>query len=218
MTIKEAIFVRHTVRKYKDVAIDADIVRRLNERIDYINKEHDLNIKLVLNNGNGIWTFMKIFFAKNVKNYLVLAGKNREGIDEELGYYGAELMLFAQTLGLNSWWVGGTYNKSVAASTDGSVTTGVIVLGYGLTNGEQHKSKQMAEVCSYKGDMPKWFKDGIESILLAPTAMNKQGFFLEGDGRKVTLTCKNGQYTGTDKGIVKYHFEVAAGKENFEWA
>ena len=26
-----------------------------------------------------------------------------------------------------------------------------------------------------------------------------------------------GSYVHTDLGIVKYHFEVAAGKENFEW-
>ena len=25
-------------------------------------------------------------------------------------------------------------------------------------------------------------------------------------------------YTHMDLGIVKYHFEIAAGKENFEWA
>ena len=47
--------------------------------------------------------------------------------------------------------------------------------------------------------------------------MNKQSFFLKGRGRKVHIDCNNAAYTDIDRGIVKYHFEVGAGKENFEW-
>lgn len=38
-----------------------------------------------------------------------------------------------------------------------------------------------------------------------------------GDGNKVTLTAGEGHFAGIDLGIGKYHFEVGAGKENFEW-
>jgi len=44
----------------------------------------------------------------------------------------------------------------------------------------------------------------------APTAVNQQKFYLE------YLWFRD--YSKMDLGIVKYHFEVGAGKENFEWA
>lgn len=60
--------------------------------------------------------------------------------------------------------------------------------------------------------------DGVEALLLAPTALNKQAFTVRGDGNKVYLTCDSGHFAGIDLGIGKYHFEVGAGKDNFEWA
>ncbi|MGN1348390.1 MAG: nitroreductase family protein [Acutalibacteraceae bacterium] len=65
--------------------------------------------------------------------------------------------------------------------------------------------------------MPEWFINGVESALLAPTAMNQQRFLLILKGNGVVAKAGKGFYTKIDLGIVKYHFEVGAGKENFEW-
>ena len=60
----------------------------------------------------------------------------------------------------------------------------------------------------------------MEAALLAPTAVNQQKFrLILHDGNKVeakTLFSVVG-YTAIDLGIAKYHFELAAGKENFTW-
>ena len=32
------------------------------------------------------------------------------------------------------------------------------------------------------------------------------------------MTCDNGVFSGVDLGIGKYHFELGAGRENFDWA
>ena len=58
----------------------------------------------------------------------------------------------------------------------------------------------------------------MEALLLAPTALNKQAFILRGKGRRVSLRCDNGRFSGVDLGIGKYHFELGAGKERFDWA
>ena len=58
----------------------------------------------------------------------------------------------------------------------------------------------------------------LQNALLAPTAMNQQKFRFSLDGRTVHAEAGNGFYTKIDLGIAKYHFEVGAGKENFEWA
>ena len=65
--------------------------------------------------------------------------------------------------------------------------------------------------------MPDWFKSGVEAELLAPTAMNQQKFLFSFDGNRVSAKAGMGFYTKVDLGIVKYHFEVGAGTENFEW-
>ena len=61
---------------------------------------------------------------------------------------------------------------------------------------------------------------GAEAALLAPTAVNQQKFkfILHPDNvvEARTLFSMAG-YTHVDLGIVKYHFEVGAGRENFEW-
>ena len=119
---------------------------------------------------------------------------------------------------MNSWWVGGTYSKnSVGKDVEGSVINGIIALGYGLLQGVAHKSKAFEDVCQYDGTMPEWFKQGVEVALLAPTAINKQKFIISGKNNEVSISCDNGKWSGTDLGIVKYHFEVGAGKEHFQW-
>lgn len=95
---------------------------------------------------------------------------------------------------------------------------GIIVVGYGAAVGVSHKSKEPTEISEYNGTAPEWFKNGVEALLLAPTALNKQAFKVRGDGNQVSLTCDSGHFAGIDLGIGKYHFELGAGKENFEWS
>ncbi len=221
MTIEEAIKSRHTVRKYEDRRIPKEVADQLIARIQEKNEKYDLNMKLVLDNTEAFGAVLKLILAKGVRNYLVLAGKNAEDLDEKLGYCGTDIMLYAQTLGLNSWWVGGTFSKKGAKKNaqiaDDEKMTGIIAIGYGAIQGVPHKSKRPEEISCYNGNAPDWFTKGVEAVLLAPTALNKQAFLIKGDQNKVSMTCENGDFSGTDLGIGKYHFEIGAGKENFEW-
>ena len=47
--------------------------------------------------------------------------------------------------------------------------------------------------------------------------MNQQKFEFILDGDTVLATAGFGVCTKIDLGIVKYHFELGAGKENFRW-
>ena len=221
MTIKEAIPQRHMVRQYTDRVIPADIAELLRMRIAENNKKHHLQLALVVGNSDGVGSMAKLLLSRTVNNYIVLAGMDTPGLDEKLGYCGADLILYAQTLGLNTWWVGGMFNGKGALknlSNQDVRVNGVIAIGYGRTQGVPHKSKTAAEISEYNGDAPQWFVDGITALLYAPTALNKQPYVVKGDGRKVSISAGNGHFSGIDLGIGKYHFEIGAGKENFEWA
>ena len=68
------------------------------------------------------------------------------------------------------------------------------------------------------GDVPEWFKKCVEAALLAPTAVNQQKFFFSLDNGRVSARAGMGFYSKIDLGIAKCHFELGAGKENFNWA
>ena len=94
---------------------------------------------------------------------------------------------------------------------------GIIAVGYGATQGKPHKSKSAQEVATYEGPEPEWFKNGVEAALLAPTALGKQAFKIEGAGDEVSITYEPGAFAGEDLGLVKYHFALGVGSHSFCW-
>ncbi len=111
MELKEAMESRHTVRSYTDRKLPKEIVEQLMIRINENNEKYGLHMKLAVENMEAFGAMLKLIWARGVRNYIILAGEDTAGIDEKLGYCGADVMLFAQMLGLNTWWVGGTFNK-----------------------------------------------------------------------------------------------------------
>lgn len=205
---------RHSVRQYLDTPIEAEKRAALDETIARINRETGLNIQIFYDEPKCFDSFMAHYGKfTGVKNYISLAGPKGPGLDEQLGYYGEELVLKAQELGLNTCWVALTYGKSKAQVRKGEKEVCVISLGYGQTQGRPHTDRPMQEVCKAGDSMPDWFARGMEAVMLAPTAMNQQKFFFEllPDGN-VKATCGRGFYTRLDLGIAKYHFEKGSGK------
>ena len=223
MNIQEAIKIRHSVRTYADKPIEADKVAAIRAAIEQANADSGLNIQLVLDEpkcfSSGIWKYGQF---SGVKNYFVMAGPKGKEAEEKIGYFGEKLVLLAQALGLNTCWVGLTYKKIPGTYTlrDGDIVHCVISIGYGTIPGAQHPMKPVTDFFEPSGAKPEWFMSGMMAAMLAPTAVNQQKFkFILHDGNKVetkTFFSPWG-YTLIDLGIVKYHFEVGAGKENFEW-
>ena len=219
MTLQDAILNRHSVRAYKDEPIEKNIAERLNEFIIECNKESGLNIQLVLNEPKAFDCFMAHYGKfKCVKNYIAIVANDNKSLYEKIGYYGEKIVLFAQTLGLNTCWVALTYKKikGVISVKKGQKLHVVISLGYGQTQGNVRKSKNIYDVCDKK-EYPEWFINGVKSALLAPTAINQQKFYFNLNDNKVTAKAKPGPYSKLDLGIVKYHFEIGANTENFSW-
>ena len=107
------------------------------------------------------------------------------------------------------------YSKKVKQLVPGVHMVGILVVGYGATQGKPHKSKTAEDVSTYEGNPPEWFKQGVEAALLAPTAVNRQGFKIKGIGNKVSITYKKAPFDKEDLGIVKHHFQTAANPTNF---
>lgn len=227
MTLQEAIEARHSVRAYKNQPLSEDVVKVLEEQIAVLNRDGKLHIQLIRNEPKAFQgTMAKYGKFRNVSNYIVMAGRKADDLDLRIGYYGELLVLLAQTLGLNTCWVGLSYSKvpGTYVLADGEKIACYIAIGYGETQGTGHKIKTVAQVSNATDNTPLWFRKGVEAALLAPTAVNQQKFSFEYAGLKDNrhkVHAKKGfsliGYTQIDLGIAKYHFEIGAGKENFDW-
>jgi len=217
MTIQEAIKARHSVRAYKEQPLTAEVVKALEEKVAELNREGRLHMQLILNEPKAFQgTLAKYGKFRGVRNYIVLAGQKADDLDERVGYYGEQLVLFAQTLGLNTCWAGLSYSKvpGTYQLDESEKIACYIAIGYGETQGVGHKVKTVGQVSNASDITPLWFRKGVEAALLAPTAVNQQKFSFEYVGMKNNrhqVRAKKGfsmiGYTQMDLGIAKYHFE-----------
>ena len=215
MTILEAIDARHSVRAYKNTPISPEIRSRLDAFVSDCNHESGLHIMVQYDDPSGFDSRLAHYGSfRNVNNYIVLSGKRTADFEYLCGYYGEKIVLYAQTLGLNTCWAALTFNKRKVREliADGDSLCMVIALGYGETQGIGRKSKSPADVS--RGDMPDWFCKGLEAALKAPTAVNQQKFFFDlRDGEPEARVRGIGSCTKVDLGIAAYHFEAATGKK-----
>ena len=218
MDINEAIRNRHSVRSYLDKPIPIDTINEIKSEISECNRESGLHIQLVTEEPEAFSGFMAHYGKfSGVKNYIALIGKKSPNLDEKLGYYGERIALKAQQLGLNTCWVAMTFSKrkSKCVVDKGEKLVCVLSLGYGQTQGTAHNSKPIEQLCDVNGEMPEWFRKGIECSMLAPTAVNQQKFLFLLNGNKVSVKSTGGFYSKVDLGIVMYHFEIGSGRKIF---
>lgn len=221
MELLEAIQRRHAVRSYTDRPLEKEVLKELESEIAACNAGGGLHIQLVAEEPQAFQGIMAHYGKfRGVRNYIALIGPKGPDLEEKLGYYGERLVLRAAQLGLDTCWVALTFRRGKCRCTvaPGEKMVCVIALGYGATHGIPHKSKPLETLCQVEGELPDWFRAGMEAAILAPTAVNQQKFLLslESDGG-VKAEALSGPYSKVDLGIVKCHFEIGAGRENFKW-
>lgn len=215
MTEYEAMKARHSVRAYRDEPIGEENAALLRSMIEELNAAYDLHIQLMDDAGTVFGGLAsRLSGWSHVPSYIAMVGRRRDDLDEICGYAGERLVLYAQTLGLNTCWAGIFKRKQVTAQIgEGEKLVLVIAVGYGADNGRSRRSKSAEDVTDVK-EMPDWFRKGVEAALLAPTAVNQQKFrfSLDGDTPSVKVSA-NGPFVRVDLGIVKYHFELGSGRK-----
>lgn len=221
MDIWEAMKTRRALRSYNDRPIQASAAAELRVLIADCNRESGLHIQLCLDEPEAFSSMMAHYGKfRNVKNYMALVGKKSAGLDEKIGYYGEKLVLKATELGLASCWVAMSYSKGKCGAeiAAGEKLVCVVSLGYSDEKAAPRKTKSVEELSRVSGEMPAWFRRGVEAAQLAPTAVNQQKFRFILKDSTVAATAGTAFYAKVDLGIAKYHFELGAGRDNFRWA
>ena len=113
MDILETMKARHSVRQYKNQAIESSKREKINALIKDVNAESKLSIQLLYDEPKCFDSFMAHYGKfENVKNYIAIVGNKND--QEKAGYYGEKIVLKCQKLGLNTCWVAMTHGKSKA--------------------------------------------------------------------------------------------------------
>lgn len=209
----EAIRYRHSVRQYIDRKLEPEHVEKLKQLIDKCNEEGNIHLQLCEDAGK---TFTSLFKKSGglatAPAVIACVGPDSDKLEEKIGYYGQKVVLYAQTLGLNTCWVG-TFNrrKIPVKVAKGEKLVIAIAIGYGVNQGNPRKSKTFQQVTSGKIGKPDWFRRGVEAALLAPTALNQQKFEIKlKDDESVVFIDKGGIMSNIDLGIVRYNFEIGS--------
>ncbi len=220
MTLLEAIQKRHTIRTYTGAALEGTILEELNAKIAEINADGKLHFQLINGKENAFDDFT-IRYGKwtNVTNYIALVGKDTEELDELCGYYGEQIVLWAETQGLKTGWVETGYTEKpevLDVKADERLVLS-IAIGESELTGKAHRVKSAEALSEVEGEMPVWFRQGMAAATLAPSAGNQQLFKIHYDGEQVSITTEPGFLEKVDLGVAKYHFELGSHKDHSIW-
>jgi len=226
--LQNAIATRCSRRKYLPEPIDSSVVVKLQALIAEYSVKENLDIRLVLGNGEAFRGFKKSYgMFSGVENYLGLIGnKNDLEGTEKLGYYGELLVLHATVLSLGTCWVGGTFHRAscpfdlsenehiICTITLGNVPQELSAKEKFIRALTHRKTKTAEQMYTSTGAVPDWFLSGMEDVRLAPSAVNRQPvmFSYNKEDESVAASVKDitGDGYALDLGIAKLHFELGA--------
>ena len=224
MILSDAIFTRTSQRAFSPRPLSPAHRQQLNKAVGQCNRRAGLSVRLICDRSEPFSGFSRgTGGIKGVRDYLLFTGPAEDpDLEEKCGYYGEEIILTAQAMGLASCWVGGTYDRKrcLPLLEQGEALVCAAAVGYpaGPVQGPRpHRSPQ--ELASGLENAPDWFLAGIRAVRYAPSAMNRQGyrFALQPDGAASVRLSGADSFALVDLGIAKRHFELGAHGGEWTW-
>lgn len=232
MTIKEAVEIRKSRRRFITQPIASSLVDKINALLAEYNRESGLNIQFIINDGSAFHSLRKSYgLFSNVQNYIALVGKkNDEDAKEKSGYYGELLILEATRLGLGTCWVGGAFDKDSCTCKIENDEMLVCVIAIGNVDEKMSfkenlirgavRQKKVNAADLYTSDAPpsSEFLNGMDAVSKMPSAKMKMPimFSYNYDTISASITKQTG-FEFVDLGIAKAHFKIGYGNGTWSW-
>ncbi len=218
----DAIWKRISVRRYLTKHIEEDKISILRRSIASINEESGLNIEFI-EDSDSFNSIKTLGMFKNVRSVIAVKGKGDDpNLQEKCGYYGERIVLEATYLELGTCWVAATFNKKSKTLNvkDDETLVCAIPIGYGtdgfsesvdVPDAPHRKTISASEFLDGNNDVPSWVMTAMKAVQFAPTAVNGQKARFSYKDGSLYISTPDGRYTMVDLGIIKLHFELAAG-------
>ncbi len=222
--MRKAIQNRISVRSYSKLELSENEIDKINDLIKNINSISDLNLELLKDGSSAFKNFKTSYgMFSNVKSMILMKGNKQDKfLKEKIGYYGEAMIFDLTDMDIGTCWVGGTFDRTAISLKEDEELVCVILVGHQTSSIKDElirkamhmKRKTIKERIVADKDLPNWIKDGLESLILAPSAKNTQKAILkyEKDNLRISID-ENYYFDLVDLGIAKKHFEeVVNGK------
>lgn len=221
--MRSAIENRVSRRKFEKEPITDREKEKIISLIDQLNEEYGLTMTF-LEDGSGAFQKLRKSYGMftNIRSLILMKGKkNDKDLKEKVGYYGEDLVLSITDLGLGTCWVGGTFDKDELTVNDSEELACVVVVGKVaapslkekmMRSATHRKVKSMEERIISDQPLPQWVQNGMEAVLLAPSAKNTQKAIFKYENNILSAQISDDYAMDLiDLGIAKKHFELEAG-------
>ena len=212
-----AVQARFSVRRY-DGPPGAEELTALAQAAERIGGQ---GVRILLGQGEDIFRPLFLNYGRITgATHFVAFVAGPEAQDHTLGYMGEAFILEATALGLGTCWVGGSFRKSHTASLlpleAGERIVAITPMG---VPGETYVGRPRKSLEALTGldqealqALPEWQQSALSCARLAPSAVNRQPwrFQPEGRGIRIIKTSGNFGFGGVDLGIAMLHMELGA--------
>jgi len=229
----DAIFQRHSHRKYSGETPNEDLTSRIERVCDEFRPFPGARAVLVKDSGKAVFKgAVGEFFYKVTETpyYIVFIGNmGFDNIHSVTGYTGEGIIMEATSLGLNTCWVGGFYRREeVLKQLDlqgNEQVLAITPIGYSKDDADRvgvsskaYRRKSMDKLVR-NGDINSkgWIRTALESVRVAPSAANRQPwrFSIREDSILISTNNNEGEFGVSKKldcGIAMLHLELGARK------
>jgi len=218
MDIKDAIFFRRSVRRYRSEAVGTEELDGIKNFFDGIKPlYHDIRLKYAVLARSDVRCILPWLPPQE----MTIAAEYKKGAHVNAGFVFQQMELYMQSAGLGTCWLGMAHPKE--KRTDGLVP--VIVLAFGHPAGEikrasvsEFKRKKLSDIADREDAR-------LEPARLAPSSVNSQPWYFIHDGEYTDMYIKKKllnaghlrEMNMVDAGIALAHM-YAANKDAFSFS
>jgi nitroreductase len=227
----DAIFLRHSHRKYSGEVPDDDLTDKIERVCNDFRPFPGARAVLVRDSGKDVFKgAVGEFFYKVTETpyYIVFVGStNAPNAQAATGYLGEGVILEATALGLNTCWVGGFYRregveKQIDLKEEERIL-GLTPVGYSRDESDRvgvsskpYRRKDLTKlVLSGDVDNQEWIRTALEAVRLAPSAGNRQPWRIDIGNDSISISSNSERKDfrisrRLDCGIAMLHLELGA--------
>ena len=228
MSLLRAAQKRRSRRAFLNTPLPAQLVADIEKMVNEINATYGSNLQLVFDNGRAFEGIARNYgLLSGVRNFIGIVCKTGDAVDEEKNGFAAELfVLKLEELGLNSCWIGLTYDKNMCPVNIGPDEELSCTIVFGQTKKLNfrewlvgkflHRTTKTTRefFVTTEKNLPDWFLQGIECARIAPSTQNLQPVLFHYINGEVRADLLDGG-SPVDVGIAKLHFCIGAGGGSF---
>jgi hypothetical protein len=184
-SVTELIRIRKSCRTYDGRSIEHTTLQELADFVTNINREAKIGGRFLLVNntdvdGKAVSRLGTYGFISGARSFIVGILEHEEKGAVEFGYLFEKIVLFATDLGLQTCWLGGTFNKSDFKQ---NVST------------SEHEFIPVVSPVGHKREKPRLLETTMRTVVGADNRKPWKGLFFEGNGAVPLGANSAGAYT-----------------------